>query len=156
MFHKDIVGNEACGATFSIPEKNGEGIVLYSASAVVLGVVRVLTYSNTANKEYVASAAATLTSRGVKKVVALEALAAAGLSKWQTSGLAEADCATGVAAGDYLEIINGGDELICDGTTGSTTQSDQSAAICVDANASGANAVGTVLLIDEPTEVAAS
>jgi len=156
MFHKDIVGNEACGAKFSIPEKNGEGIVLYSASAVTLGEVRVLTYDEAANKEYVAGAAATVTSRGNKKVVALEALAAAGLSKWQTSGLAEADVATGAAAGDYLEITNTADEFVVDGSTGSTIQTDQSSAICVDANASGANAVGTVLLIDEPTEVATS
>uniref|UniRef100_A0A6M3XXE5 Uncharacterized protein n=1 Tax=viral metagenome TaxID=1070528 RepID=A0A6M3XXE5_9ZZZZ len=156
MFHKDIVGNEACGAKFSIPEKNGEGIVLYSASAVVLGVVRILTYSNTANKEYVASAPGTITTRGVRTVVALEALAAAGLSKWQTSGLAEADCATGIAAGDYLELGGTDDEFEVDGTTGSTTQTDQSAAIAVDANASGANAVGTVLLIDEIHEIAAA
>jgi len=157
MMRKDVCGKETCGTIFDIPDKKRQGIVLYSADAVTLGEVRVLTYSNTSNKEYVATTpTAAITSRGIKTVVALETASSAGLGKWQFSGLAEATVATGAAAGDYLELIKDGDEFVVDGTSGSTSQTDQSAAIAVDANASGENATGTVLLIDDLHEIAAS
>ena len=60
------------------------------------------------------------------------------------------------AAGDHLEVINAGTYFVVDGTSGSTTESAGSAAICVSANATAAGVTKSVVLLGKPVTVAAS
>jgi hypothetical protein len=92
-----------------------------------------------------------------KIVVALEDSAATKISIFQESGnVEEAYVGDGVAVGDYLEVVAAGTYFVPDGTTGSTTRTDQSAAVALEANASGATALKKILLLRETHDIAAS
>lgn len=71
----------------------------------------------------------------------------------QTRGFAEAyvEGTTDVAAGDFLEVLNGENELKKDGT-----RSANSVAVAVDAQAENKNVLSTVFMLGERALIAAS
>jgi len=153
---KDIVDLSQTGIKFDIPEKQGEGITAYNAtgSTIALGDVLVLTYGYASGTEVNASTPATNTALFQYVVVAIEAIAAAAIGRFQMSGYCEAyvEGTTDVAAGDFLEALNTKNEFYKDGASRTVN----SVARAVDAQAANSNVLVTVFLLGERVNIAAS
>lgn len=120
-------------------------------SAVSIGQPVTIAYDNTYGTKVIANATTTF---AVKTAVAVNATASLALDWWQVSGEAEAlvdGDSSDVAAGNYLEVLNGGSAFVYDDTSRTTV----SAACAVDAN-TGAAALKTVTLIEEQHTIAGS
>jgi len=130
----------ACGIRKSVDGK--EYISAYAAAAVTLGDVKMLTFAVTSGREVTAAATATNPVGKVQLAVAAKTTTAAGITWFQTFGIALAKVNGSVTAGDYLEVISTAGKF----TSESTTESVNSGAIAIDANTSG-DAVKTVFLL---------
>lgn len=116
------------------------------------GDVATLAYSNDYGTEAIAVATTTFP---VCTVVFLDAVPANGLAWVQIAGEcaeAKVDGTTNVAAGDFLEVINGGTAFIKDGTARTTV----SAAVACEAVTADAATLAKVVLIPEQHTIAAS
>lgn len=151
---KDIVDLSKTGILFDIPDKDGEGITAYNAtgSTIAAGDVLVLTYGYASGTEVNASIPAT-SSVYQQIVVAIEAIASTAIGRFQKSGYCEAyvEGTTDVAAGDFLEVLNGENEFKKDGAARTV----YSVARAVDAQALNSNVKVTVFLFGERTQIAA-
>ena len=160
LMNQHTAGNDVCGIVFPLPDKKGEGVVAYNVtgSAVVVGQPVLLTYCQTAGREVSAAAPATM-AFAVRVGIALEAIAAAAIGKFQISGLAEAlvDDTSTLAAGRFLEVLNTGTYLVDDGAT---TRAATSVGVLKDAvtaaEGSGSAVLKTVLMLPEGHTIAAS
>lgn len=147
--HRNYSGNEFV---------DGQGVhvtTLYCATAVAAGEVRIIEYDGVYGEKAVTPTGAM--AFNVDTVVALEAVAAGNIGLFAKGGaIVEAKVATGVAVGDHLELIADGTNYITDGTSGSTARSVRTAAIAMEANASGVVALKKVYKYKVPHQIAAS
>lgn len=152
-----IVGTEKCGIRYPIPERSGEAITAYNAtgSALAKGDVVMLTYSNTSGRELSAATPATSTFP-ITTAVALAAVSAGSIGKFQITGKASVKCGDGtnaIAAGKFLEVLNGKKYAEEDGASRTTV----SLGVLVDAVSAGESAaLKNVILIGEQHTIAAS
>lgn len=139
-----------CGLRLRVGQK--EYLSVYATAALTLGYVYRVTYSQTAGQELKTATPATDAGTCVTAVpYQAERL---GVIAWlQVGGEAEASVegTTDVAAGDFLEVLNGETDFKKDGTL-----SKNSAAVAVDAQATNSAVVCTVMLINKAHEIAAS
>lgn len=134
------------GKTY-ISAHNGTG------AALVPGKVYVLTYGSVEKREVAVGNPATSTF-AVMTGVAVAATPNGEIGWIQVGGICEAyvEGTTDVAAGDFLEVLNGENDFKKDGTARSTV----SAAVAVDAQATDSAVLVTVNLINEQHTIAAS
>jgi hypothetical protein len=136
----------SCGIEKTVGAKRF--ISAYSADAMTLGDVQVLSQTHTAGQELTAVDCAVTHLENVQVGVCAKALVGAGITWFQIYGLVEANVdgdTVDVGVGDFLSIsVAGADAFINDG--GTTTKTDISVAKAVDANA-GAAAVSTVFML---------
>ncbi len=141
----------AAGLDMWVGDKHYFSAYNETGGATVIGQVVTKGYSNDYGVEVIANATTAFT---VKTAVSLGAVAEHALAWWQDEGDAEAlvdGDSVDVAAGDFLEVLNGGTAFTKDGAARTAV----SAAVAVDANA-GAAALKTVRLIGEQHTIAAS
>jgi len=125
----------------------------YSADAIALGDVQHLSRTATSGQEVTAVDGATNAIAEQQIGVCVKALTAAGITWFQVAGLCEAFVdgdSVDVAAGDFLQLINGDDDFVQD-----AVESVSSSAIAVDANAAAA-ALKTVLLLGRLVDIPAA
>jgi len=156
QFVQGPVTTDVPGRVFTLPGNRGMGITLYSAGAVTKGQPMMVDFSSTADQEVRAVAPATMASQRLV-VIALEAVAAATVGKFQFQGKClDCDVETGVAAGDRLQLTNAETALEVDGSTTSTTHTTATCAMALEANATGSDASLEVWLYGKEAIIEAS
>lgn len=151
-----LQGIEVVGNKFELDFCRGEGIELYCVIAVTKGRPYWIGFGAAEGQEMHAAIPATMAD-GVKILVALDDYASGKIGKFALWGTAiPALVADGVAAGDHLEVLNGGTSFIVDGSTGSTTKTVRTAGLAKEANASGAAALKNIVLNLETVTVSDS
>jgi len=128
-------------------------ISAYASSALTLGKVYQLTYSQTAGQEVQTATPATIGGPTIT-AVARRAEKAGDIVWLQKGGQCEAyvEGTTDVAAGDFLEVLNGENDFKKDGSA----LSENSAAVAVDAQSDNSAVLVTVMLINKVHQIAAS
>lgn len=132
---------------------NGLGILLFNdqASAIAKGDVVVVGYDPDGTSGLAqgmqAHAPATSTTIYAYTAIALEAVAVDAVGYFQVSGVCQAfvDGTADVVAGDFLEVLNGTNELIKEGTTKATG----SVGIALEAQAEDSNVLISIYKIGE-------
>ena len=145
------------GRIFTIPQSRGMGITLYNdtGSTIAKGQPMMVGWTSTAGQEVQAIAPATMSSQRLV-VIAMEPVAAETVGKFQFEGRCEdADVYT-TAAGDRLQLLNGGTYLVVDGTTGSTTHTTATCAMALEANTAVASASIAIWLYGKEAVIAGS
>lgn len=124
-----------------------------TGGALTAGKVYVLAYDNAAGQEVQIAAPAT-SAFPVMTCVAVAATANGAIGWFQVGGLCEShvEGTTDVAAGDFLEVLNGENDWKKDGAARTTV----SGAVAVDAQAADSAVKVTVMLINEQHTIAAS
>lgn len=140
-------------------EGNGMGISLFNdqATAIALGDIVLVGYDpdGTAGLTQGMQALAPATNTfNVYTAVAMEAVAVDAVGFFQLSGVCDAfiEGTTDVAAGDFLEVLNGENEYKKDGAARTTVSS----AIALAAQAANSNVLTSVYKIGEPHTIAAA
>jgi hypothetical protein len=135
---------------------NASIVSLYNGTGgdLVVGEVVVIAYDDAAGAELCVATAATIAAPGVRTAVAAEAVTDDTFGLFYVGGLCQAlvNGTTDVDAGDFLEVINGADNFIKDGTSRAIT----SAAVAVEAYTDATDALKWVVLIPEQHTIAGS
>ena len=146
------------GMVFDVPP-NGVGITLFNdqASVIALGDVVLVGYDPDGTNGYtqgVQALAPATAAYPVFTAVALEAVAVDAIGYFQISGVVNAfiEGTTDVAAGDFLEVLNGENEWKKDGAARTLV----SGAVALAAQAADSNVLTSVLLIGEGHNIAAA
>jgi len=158
LIHQNVAGKDKCGQIIQLPDKNGEAVTAYTASALTKGTPVLLTYTQTAGREVTAVAPATM-AFVVMVGVAYEAIGAGKIGLIQISGLAECYCdETGsLSAGRCMRAINAGTSLVDDGGTSRSASTWGFLVDAITAAEGGGSAVlKTVLLLPEQKIIDAS
>ncbi len=111
-------GLDQCGMLVPIPKYNGMAIAAYSASARAKGAPIYLVFGYTSGQQVVATTPVTNTYSIIG--FAIEAIGAAQIGLYVISGInvpCLVDDTSALAAGECLEVINGGTYLIDQGGT---------------------------------------
>ena len=130
--------NYTLGEVVEIQDSASKAVSKYmyckSHEALTQYEVYVVDYSSTAGSEVISAACATMAAPG-RLVIVPQVAVTSGYYFW---GLIEGEghaimTAETYAVGDHLQVLNAGDEMVVDGTSGSTAFSVNSCAICKEA-----------------------
>jgi len=152
--------SEECGKIFPIPGGKGMGITAYnnSGATTVVGGIYQIEVAQTVNAEAQVIACET-TTFNVYTAIALEAIAALSICKFQISGIAEVLCdeQAGITAGKWLEVLNGALVATEDGAARTTVSLGiLRDAVTQDEGDANNRIIKTVILTGEPHTIAAS
>lgn len=137
-------------------DADGKVIVpLYCTQAVTKGRPYVMSYSGTYGPQ-ATTPATEVTHHKNEIVIALETAAINTIALFQIGGPVEEAYVYTAAVGDHLEVLNAGTYLVVDGTSGSTTRSIKSTAICMEANALTSAALVKIWKFENTNDIAAS
>ena len=147
------------GKMFNTPGGNGMGISLFNdqASAIAVGDVVLVGYDPDGNNgllEGMQALAPATMAFVVYTAICIKACAVDKVGYFQLSGVVDAYVKgdTDVAKGDFVEVLNGTNEYILDGTARTTVSSAMALAASTDAG----NNLTSIYKIGEPHTIAAS
>jgi hypothetical protein len=129
-------------------------VSLYCAVDVVKGRPYCITYG-----VYGEQASLPATETAINKnevVIALDTISSGNIGKFQEGGTVEEAYVGQCAAGDHLEVLDAGESLVVDGTSGETVRSVKTCAMALTANADVDPALRRVLLYRNGCQVAAA